>query len=63
MNIAIFGCGYVGGTVADWLESHSHNVYRIDPKLYPMTDKDDALLKCTHAVSYTHLTLPTIYSV
>jgi len=50
MKIAVFGCGYVGGTVADWLESQEHTVYRIDPKLYPMTDKDDALLKCTHVI-------------
>ena len=50
MNIAVFGCGYVGGTVADWLESQEHTVYRIDPKLYPMTDKDEALMECSHVI-------------
>ncbi len=50
MNIAIFGCGYVGGTVADWLESQGHSVFRIDPKLHPMTDKDEALMECSHII-------------
>ena len=50
MNIAIFGCGYVGGTTADWLESQGHSVFRIDPKLHPMTDKDEALMECTHVI-------------
>ena len=50
MKIAVFGCGYVGGTVADWLESQEHTVYRIDPKLYPMTDKEEALMECTHVI-------------
>ena len=50
MKIAVFGCGYVGGTVADWLESQEHTVYRIDPKLYPMTDKDEALMECSHVI-------------
>ena len=37
MNIAVIGCGFVGGTVAEFLESHLVNVWRIDPKLYPST--------------------------
>ena len=27
------------------------------------TEKQQKLVDCTHTVSYTHLTLPTIYSV
>ncbi len=50
MNIAVFGCGYVGGTVADWLESQKHTVYRIDPKLYPDTDVAQALMECSHII-------------
>ena len=50
MNIAIFGCGYVGGTVADWLESHHHTVFRIDPKLHPNTDEAQALMECSHII-------------
>lgn len=38
MNIGIIGCGFVGSTVANFLEDHSINVWRIDPKLYPATD-------------------------
>ena len=38
MNIGIIGCGFVGGTVADFLEGHLINVCRIDPKLYPKTN-------------------------
>lgn len=37
MNIAVIGCGFVGSTVADFLESHLVNVWRIDPNLYPNT--------------------------
>tara|TARA_B100001175_G_scaffold103067_1_gene87449 strand:- start:1378 stop:2121 length:744 start_codon:yes stop_codon:yes gene_type:complete len=37
MNIAVIGCGFVGETVAEFLESHLVNVWRIDPKLYPST--------------------------
>ena len=61
MNIAIFGCGYVGGTTADWLESQGHSVFRIDPKHHPMTDKDEALMECSHVIiavpisSYTRI--------
>ena len=50
MNIAVFGCGYVGGTVANWLESQKHTVYRIDPKLYPDTDVAQALMECSHII-------------
>ena len=38
MNIGVIGCGFVGATVADFLEGHLVNVWRIDPKLYPATD-------------------------
>ena len=33
------------------------------PKPYPVTEKEMERLHCTITVSYTHLTLPTIYSV
>ena len=32
-DILVIGCGYVGGTIADWLERNGHSVVRIDPKL------------------------------
>jgi len=31
--ILCVGCGFVGGTVADWLESNGVEIVRIDPKL------------------------------
>ena len=34
-KIAVFGCGFVGGTVADFLEQGGVEVIRVDPKLYP----------------------------
>ena len=78
MSIAVIGCGFVGGTVADFLEGHLVTVSRVDPKLYPHTEispginKCDAFIVCvptpenedgTCAVSYTHLTLPTSVTV
>ena len=43
-TIAIFGCGFVGGTVADYLEQYTeHDVIRIDPARYPENDKDEAI--------------------
>lgn len=45
-TIAIFGCGFVGGTVADYLEKYTeHDVIRIDPVRYPENDKEDAKVK------------------
>ena len=44
MKIAIFGCGFVGGTVANYLEEHNTEVVRVDPKLYPDTDGIQAVL-------------------
>ena len=48
MNIAVIGCGFVGKTVAEFLESHLVNVWRIDPKLYPSTKivECDAYIIC-----------------
>lgn len=37
MQIGVIGCGFVGGTVADYLEEHLVNVWRVDPKYYPKT--------------------------
>ena len=38
MNIAVIGCGFVGSTVADFLERHLVKVSRIDPNIYPSTE-------------------------
>ena len=38
MNIAVIGCGFVGSTVADFLEKHLVKVSRIDPNIYPSTE-------------------------
>ena len=32
MKIAVIGCGFVGATVANYLEKHLVEVYRVDPK-------------------------------
>ena len=45
MNIAVIGCGFVGSTVADFLESHLVNVWRIDPNLYPSTELESIKAK------------------
>lgn len=37
MKIAVIGVGFVGGTVADFLEQHEHEVVRVDPKYYDIT--------------------------
>jgi UDPglucose 6-dehydrogenase len=37
MKIAVIGCGFVGSTVADFLESHLVQVHRIDPKYHNTT--------------------------
>lgn len=34
MKIAVIGCGFVGGTVANFLEKHNIEVIRVDPKYY-----------------------------
>ena len=35
MQIGVIGCGFVGGTVADYLEEHPVNVWRVDPNIIP----------------------------
>jgi UDPglucose 6-dehydrogenase len=37
MKIAVIGCGFVGATVANYLEKHLVEVYRVDPKYYDTT--------------------------
>ena len=50
-TIAIFGCGFVGGTVADYLEKYTeHDVIRIDPVRYPENNKEEALEKASGVV-------------
>ena len=46
MNIAVIGCGFVGSTVADFLEGHLVTVSRVDPKLYPHTEISRGINKC-----------------
>jgi UDPglucose 6-dehydrogenase len=43
-KIAIFGCGFVGGTVANFLEQGGVDVVRVDPKLYLNTDPTKAIM-------------------
>ena len=47
MKIAIFGCGFVGGTVADFLEEtyegNDTKIVRVDPLLYPEQDPQEAI--------------------
>jgi UDPglucose 6-dehydrogenase len=45
MHIAVFGCGFVGGTVANFLESCGVAVSRVDPVLYPGVDPYDAIFE------------------
>ncbi len=44
MNITVIGCGFVGSTVADFLESHLVTVHRIDPAK-SLTKLDDVKAK------------------
>ncbi len=46
MKVAVFGCGFVGGTVADFLESKGNTVYRVDPVKYPENNPLDAVIQC-----------------
>ena len=55
MHIGVIGCGFVGSTVADYLEEHQTNVWRVDPKLYPNTTLDDIKGTCEGFI----LCLPT----
>ena len=55
MHIGVIGCGFVGSTVADYLEEHQTNVWRVDPKLYPNTTLDDIKESCEGFI----LCLPT----
>ena len=38
MKVAVIGCGFVGNTVADFLESHLIDVSRVDPIVYPSSE-------------------------
>lgn len=44
MKIAVFGCGFVGGTVANFLENRNVEVIRVDPKLYPNIDPVESVM-------------------
>ena len=55
MHIGVIGCGFVGGTVADFLEEHLVNVWRVDPKHYPNTTVFDIRETCEAFI----LCLPT----
>lgn len=43
MIIAVFGCGFVGETVAGFLTTKNVKIIRVDPKLYPNVDKFKAI--------------------
>jgi len=45
MHIAVFGCGFVGGTVANFLQNNGVAVSRVDPVLYPGVDPHDAIFE------------------
>jgi len=49
-TIAVFGCGFVGGTVANYLEKTNKKVIRVDPKLYPEQDPLEAILEADGVV-------------
>ena len=40
MKIVVVGCGFVGGTVADFLEQQNLEVLRVDPKYYDLSIED-----------------------
>lgn len=42
-RVAVFGCGFVGGTVANFLEANGVDVVRVDPVLYPDTCPEEAV--------------------
>ena len=51
MKLAVIGCGFVGGTIADALENAGNDVVRIDPKynnnkLEHFVDKIDGAVIC-----------------
>ena len=51
MKLAVIGCGFVGGTIADALENAGNDVVRIDPKynnnkLEDFVDKIDGAVIC-----------------
>jgi UDPglucose 6-dehydrogenase len=49
-TIAVFGCGFVGGTTADFLEETGSTVIRVDPVKYPDQDPLVALKKADGVV-------------
>ena len=73
MRIVIVGAGNVGRSIARELTAHGHQILLIDknpkamkPDTVPEAEwlcADACELATLEAVSYTHLTLPTIYSV
>lgn len=57
MKIAVIGVGFVGSTVANFLEKHQHEVIRVDPKYYDIsvteaTNQADAAIVCVPTPSY-----------
>ena len=66
MDIIIVGCGKVGFTLVEQLSNEDHNIVVIDEKpekVQYITDRLDVMGIVGNAVSYTHLTLPTILLV
>lgn len=48
--IAVFGVGFVGSTIANYLEKQYHTVIRVDINLYPDTDPRKAINDCEGVV-------------
>jgi UDPglucose 6-dehydrogenase len=45
-TIAVFGVGFVGSTVANYLEKQDNKIIRVDINLHPDTDPIKAIKKC-----------------
>lgn len=54
MNITIFGCGFVGGTVANFLEEkyegERYNIVKVDPIHYPDVDPQQAAMEADSVI-------------
>ena len=49
-TIAVFGCGFVGSTVANFLDNGGIDVIKVDPKLYPETDPKESAMNADGVV-------------
>ena len=49
-TIAVFGCGFVGSTIANFLDNGGIDVIKVDPKLYPETDPKESAMNADGVV-------------